>query len=117
MKILSPVNLGSGLHDSVTRVVATTSLTELYSAPTASFRAMKVFVVTSISGEYCARELLAIHDGTNGHVTEYAVVSSPDASELIDDVFSVDVDGANLELSITADSATSRTIKLYVTFL
>jgi len=109
------LSLKTSKLDSVQVTVASTSLTALYSVPIANFQAIKIFMISTITGQYCTRELLALQDGTNGYITEYAVLSSPSTSELVNDVISASVSGTDFIISITAYSSTSRTLSLNIT--
>lgn len=115
MRVLVPIDIKDARHDSKTTVVSSTSLTSIYSVPTADFRSMKIVLQTTMGTDYAVREFLAIHNGTNGYITEYALVSTNEASAMMDDVFTADVLTGNFHLYVTASSATSRTFKVSVT--
>lgn len=114
MKVLYPIDLKNTRLDSNRVVVATTSLTSLYSVPVADFRSMRITLQTVMGTDYAVREFLAIHNGTSGYLTEYAVVSTNDASAFMTDDFSADVVAGNFHLYVIASSATSRTFTLSV---
>lgn len=115
MRVLVPIDIKDARHDSQTVVVSSVSLTSLYSAPTADFRSMKIVVQTTMGTDYAVREFLAIHNGTNGYITEYAIVSTNEASLIMSDIFSADVLTGNFHLYVTASSVTSRTFNISVT--
>lgn len=117
MKVLTPIDLKAVRHDSNSTVVASTSSTTIYSVPASTFRAMKISIVTSSGTEYCARELLALHDDVDGYITEYAIVSTPGASFIENDVFSATVNSGNFLLTITPTSTTTRDISLTINLL
>lgn len=114
MRILVPIDIKDARHDSQRVVVSSTSLTSLYSTPTADFRAMKITLQSAMGTDYIAREFLAIHDGTDGYVTEYAVVSTNELSLMMDDIFSVNVVSGNFHFYVTASSSTSRVFTISV---
>jgi hypothetical protein len=116
-RILTSVSINGGVYDTSTTVVATTAATTLYSVPHASFRSAKFFVQTQMGSDYVVRELLAIHNGTNGYITEYAIVSTNEASAAMSDVFEADISGSNFIFRVVAFNATSRTIVVNVTLL
>lgn len=115
MRVLVPIDLKDARHDSQTVVVASASLTSLFSLSTTDFRSAKFIVQATLGTEYVVREFLAIHDGTNGFITEYAIVSTDETSDLMDDVFSANVATGNFHLYVTPSTATSRTFKISVT--
>ena len=95
--------------------ISSTSTTEIYSFPISSYRGAKFIVVVSISGDYSIRELLALHDGSNGYITEYAIVSS--GTESVDDQFSFSIFGAAAQLTITPSTSTARVVKVFTTLI
>lgn len=117
MRQLSPVDLKGVRHDSNTVAVSSISLTSLYSAATASFRSMKVTLQATLGTDYVVREFLCIHNGTDGFITEYAIVSSNESSSLMSDVFSANVATGNFHLYVTAASASARTFVVSVQLL
>ena len=117
MKVLTPVDIKGVRHDSRRSVVSTTSPSIVFSAAHADFRSMKLHVQTSLGTSHVARELMAIHNGTNAFFTEYALVSTNEASDAMDDVFTVDIDGSKFRLRITPSNAATRTIVVSATVL
>lgn len=109
MRVLVPIDVKNARHDSQTVVVSSTSLTSLYSSATATFRSMKIILQATLGTDYVVREFLCIHNGTDGFITEYAVVSSNESSGLMSDVFSANVSAGNFHLYVTAASSSART--------
>jgi hypothetical protein len=114
MKVLVPIDLKNGKHNNSQTNVSSTSPASVYLENHADFRSAKFFIQTSIddgvSVEHVVREILAVHDGTNAYLTEYAVVSTDEASDAMDDVFSADVSGAFFVLNITPSTSDARSI-------
>lgn len=110
MKVLVPLDIKGVRHDARTTVLSTTTPSIVFSAPHADFRSMKLTVQTTLGSSYVVRELLAIHDGTDAFYTEYAIISTNESSDAMDDEFSVDIDGSKFRLRITASTSASRTI-------
>jgi hypothetical protein len=114
MRVLVPIDIKDARHDSQKVVVSSTSLSSLYSVPTSSFRSLKLVVQTVMGTDYSVREFLAIHNGTDGFLTEYAIVSTNESSAFMGDSFSANVSGANFHFYVTPATSTSRTFTISV---
>jgi hypothetical protein len=95
--------------------VSSTDPAELYRFPIADYLAAKFIVTVNTASDSSIRELLAIHDGTDGFITEYALVSTD--LETVDDEFKVDVSGSNAVLTITPSTTTARNVNVYVVLI
>lgn len=91
--------------------VVTTDSAELYSFSASDYLAAKFFVQVISPAGNSIREILAVHDGVDGYITEYGIVASSEELELDDFTFSLD--GSTVSLSVTPTSDESRNIKVF----
>ena len=82
--------------------VSTTNATSVASFNASDYRSAK-FVVQLVQGsDYMITEVLVIHDGTNGYITEYGRIQT---GSTIDATFSADIATGVLHLYVTSTSA------------
>lgn len=94
-KVASP-----GTAVSVTSGVATS----VASFPVADYRSAKFLVQVVQGSDYMVSEILVIHDGTNGYITEYGRIQT---GSTIDATFSADVASGTLHLYVASTSASA----------
>jgi hypothetical protein len=91
--------------------VLTTDSAELYSFSASDYLAAKFFIqVVSPLGN-SIREVIAVHDGSDGYLTEYGIVASTEDLEL--DNFEFSLTGSTAALSITPTTDDARNIKIF----
>lgn len=98
------LTLEGGKFESPGAAVSVTSgvATSVASFPTAEYRSAK-FIVQLVQGaDYMMSEVLVVHDGTNGYITEYGRVQT---GSTIDATFTADVDTGTLHLYVISTSA------------
>lgn len=114
--IAAPLNLNRGEINIFQTNMATTSPVAVFSKPHASFRSAKFYVQTTLAGvEHVVREILAVHDGADAFLTEYAVVSTDEESDALGDVFEAEVSGSLFVLNIIPSTSTSRAVTVHYT--
>jgi hypothetical protein len=122
MKFFNSVDVNDNVIDysnaqlaSVEMMVFSTDAAELYSFSASDYVGAKFLIrMTSPLGN-SIREILAVHDGEEGYLTEYGVVAS--ASELELDTFDFTVSTNNGILSVSPTSEDSREIKLFINLI
>lgn len=97
--------------DSVDITVVSTLASEIYSFPASNYVGAKFLVRVTTSNGISLREILAIHDGSSGYITEYAILYSH--AELENDVFNLTIESGNAVLKITPTTDSSRDIKIF----
>jgi hypothetical protein len=97
--------------NSVDVTVVSTLESEIYSFTASEYVGAKFLVRVTTSSGISLREILALHNGTDGYITEYAILYSH--AELENDVFSLTVESGNAVLKITPTTDSSRDIKIF----
>lgn len=96
-------------------ILFSTDAAEVYSFSASDYFGAKFLIrMTSPLGN-SIREILAVHDSTEGYLTEYGVVAS--VSELELDNFNFTIDNGNGILSVTPTTEDTREIKLFVNLI
>jgi hypothetical protein len=118
MKFYNTVDVNDNLlkysdarSNSVTKTVESTLASEIYSFPSSDYVGAKFLVKVTTSNGISLREILALHNGTDGYITEYAILYSH--AELENDVFSLTIESGNAVLKITPTTSSSRAIKIF----
>lgn len=110
MKVLFPINLKGSKYDTKKTIVSTTDPVTIFNAPHGLFTTVKLNIHVVTTADMVAREILCIHNGTNAYHTEYAIVSTNDDSELMDDDFDSLINGNKININIEPSTATQRTV-------
>lgn len=82
--------------------VTTTSATSVASFSASTYRSAKYLAQLTQGSDYMITEILVIHDGTNGHITEYGHVQ---VGSTISAYFTADISTGDLHLYVNAASA------------
>jgi hypothetical protein len=100
------LSLAGGKVESPGTAVSVTSGTasSVASFPVADYRSAKFLVQVAQGSDHMITEILVIHDGTNGYVTEYGRIQT---GSTIDATFSADVASGVLHLYVESTSASS----------
>lgn len=104
-------SLSNSVTGSADVTVVSTDSAELYLFPLSEYRGAKFVIQTSTTTDYSIREILGIHNTTDGFLTEYAIVST--AQELETDDYQFYLNSPNAVLSVTPSTETARTIKIH----
>lgn len=92
--------------------VIATDAAELYSFNASDYIGAKFFIRMSSPIGNSIREVLAMHDGLDGYLTEYGIVAS--SSELELDNFEFSIDEGRGILSIVPTTEDTREIKVFI---
>ena len=112
------VPIVNGVVSSATFTTTATTAFQLLdtATPIATYRAVKYIVQVTSSGSYQTSELLAIHDGTNASIVEYANINIGTLTTPLA-TFDASVAGGTLQLLVTPAQATSTTYKIIKTLI
>lgn len=91
--------------------VLTTDSAELYSFSASDYLAAKFFIQVVSPAGNSIREILAVHDGADGYLTEYGIVASSEELEL--DSFEFSISGSTAILSVIPTTDDARDVKVF----
>lgn len=82
--------------------VTSNTATSVASFVAADFRSAKYLVQLAQGSDYMVSEILVVHDGTDGYITEYGRIQT---GNTIDVAFSADISSGTLHIYVTSSSA------------
>ena len=92
---------------------------KIYSFSSSDYSAAKFLIHVKSSDEMMMREVVALHNGVEGYITEYAILKNSAVTNIDDDTLTFDLStgGSEYELNLAPSTGDSRSIIVHATGL